>query len=41
MEKFDFAALMQHELKTRIKVTRLTEPNTDKMAAAFFNLLKK
>lgn len=40
-QKFDFAALMDHKVKTRFKVTEKNKPNIDKMTEAFFQLLKK
>jgi hypothetical protein len=38
---FDFKALMDHKPKTKIILTRKNEPNIDRMAEAFYKLLKK
>lgn len=40
-EKFDFAALINYEPKTKVVLTRLNEPNIDRMAKAFHDLLRK
>jgi hypothetical protein len=39
-QKFDFTALMNQERKVSIIVKEKNKPNLDKMATAFFNLLR-
>jgi hypothetical protein len=38
---FDFKKLMNTKRKTKIIVTEKNKPNLDKMARAFYDLLKK
>ena len=40
-QKFDYKALMNLEPKIKGTVTRRNEPNLDKMARAFYDLLIK
>jgi hypothetical protein len=39
--KFDFNGLMNHKIKNKITLKRKNEPNLDRMADAFFKLLRK
>lgn len=39
--KFDFAEMMNRKKKIKIIVTEKNKPNLDKMAEAFYQLLKK
>jgi hypothetical protein len=38
---FDFKALMEHQPTTKIIVKEKNKPNLDKMAEAFYQLLRK
>ena len=38
---FDFKAVMNYKRKVPIVVTEKNKPNIDRMAEAFYNLLKK
>jgi hypothetical protein len=38
---FDFTAMMNHERKVPIIVKEKNKPNLDRMASAFFHLLRK
>jgi hypothetical protein len=40
-QKFDFTALMNYERKVPIIVKEKNKPNLDRMASAFFHLLRK
>lgn len=40
-QKFDFTALMNYKRKVPIIVKEKNKPNLDRMASAFFNLLRK
>ena len=39
--KFNYKELMQHEVKTKIIVEEMNQPNLDKMAKAVWTLLRK
>jgi hypothetical protein len=40
-QKFDFTAMMNQEKKVPITVKAKNKPNLDRMASAFFHLLRK
>jgi hypothetical protein len=40
-QKFNFKKVMEHQVKGNFTVERINEPNIDKAAAAFFQLLRK
>jgi hypothetical protein len=41
MAKFDFSALKNYKVKTKINEVEMNKPNLDKMATAFHNLFKQ
>jgi len=41
MTKFDYSALKNHRVKTKIKEVEMNKPNFERMAAAFHTLLKQ
>jgi hypothetical protein len=41
MTKFDYSALKNHKVKTKINEIEMNKPNFEKMAQAFYNLYRQ